>query len=631
MLAWLPSAHGDASLAEQRQLYQRANKALDHQAWGEFQTLKTQLRGYPLLPYLEYREYTARLDQFSADTIFQFIATNSDSPLAERLRKVWLDHLRSSDRDDDFLTAYSEAAASVEQRCHFQLINYRRGERQHSLPAALALWQVGRSQPNGCDPLFDRLIADGYISEEMAWKRYVNALLNHEYRLAAYVERFFTSNAYRQRAATLMAIDRQPATVGNYVLVQEYSPEVLAVLAHGLTHLAQQDAPAALRHWQHYRQHHHFTAASQQQVTGALVRNLFIQGHRTVADQLLRDAAAVVDARILDWRLQQAIKAGEWSAVIDWSTVLPPALAGSSRWRYWRARALEATAPGNRETRDIYQQLAKERNFYGFLASDKLQRPYAMQHQPVAIPEAQIDELASRPPFVRIAELLYHQNRVAARQEWNLQLRGQPRDRWLTAARLAQRWQWHHQAITSMIRADYWDDVDIRFPLAYSEHFDHNAGQMQIPLALLFAISRQESSFEPTVVSPAGARGLMQLMPATARETARRHSVPYRGESDLNDPALNIRLGSHYYRQMLDRFGNNRILATAAYNAGPRRVDGWLRQTAGTLPYDIWIELIPFAETRNYVQSVLAFSMIFAHHLNAPEPMLSSGEKSRNL
>ncbi|MFA5548540.1 MAG: transglycosylase SLT domain-containing protein [Porticoccaceae bacterium] len=630
-LSWLPSASAATPLAEQRGLYQEANRALARQAWGEFQALKARLRDYPLYAYLEYREYAARLDRVAAGTVLDFIAANSDSPLAERLRRLWLDQLRADGRDDDFLAAYRQATASVEQQCHYQLINYRRGERQQSLPAALALWQVGKSQPNACDPLFDRLIADGHIDEEVAWKRYVNALLDHQYRLAAYVERFFTSDAYRQRATNLMAVDRQPATVGNYALLREYSPETLAVLAHGLIHLAQQDAPAALRHWQHYRQHHTFAAGDEKLVTGTLVRNLFAQGHGAAADQLLRDAITLVDARVLDWRLQQAIKAAQWASVVEWSNTLPPAVADSSRWRYWRARALEESAPDSGEIRQIYEQLASERSFYGFLASDKLRRPYTMQHQPVAVPQVQIDELASSPPFVRIAELLYHRDMVAARQEWNFQLHGQPQDSWLTAARLAQRWQWHHQAITSMIQANYWDDVEIRFPLAYREHFDRDAGRARIPLALLLAISRQESSFEPTIVSPAGARGLMQLMPATARETARRHGVAYRNESDLDDPAVNIRLGSHYYRQMLDRFGNNRILATAAYNAGPGRVEGWLRQTAGNLPYDVWIELIPFAETRNYVQNVLAFSMIFAHHLDATEPMLSASEKSRNL
>ena len=118
----------------------------------------------------------------------------------------------------------------------------------------------------------------------------------------------------------------------------------------------------------------------------------------------------------------------------------------------------------------------------------------------------------------------------------------------------------------------------------------------------------------------------MQLMPATANEVARRHGIAYRSVHQLFDPSLNIRLGTRYYRDMLDRFQGNRILATAAYNAGPGRVRQWLDRSAGRLPFDAWIEAIPFTETRNYVQNVLAFSAIYAHRLGSGDPMLSRNE-----
>src|SRR5690606_32884011 len=129
---------------------------------------------------------------------------------------------------------------------------------------------------------------------------------------------------------------------------------------------------------------------------------------------------------------------------------------------------------------------------------------------------------AISPPFLRIAELRHHNDLPNARREWQFQLKDAPRDNWLAAARLAQRWEWHHQAITSMIQADYWDDVDIRFPLAFRHHFESSTSDTGLPLHLVSAVPRQESPFEPTFVYPAVARGLMQQMPATARETERR-------------------------------------------------------------------------------------------------------------
>ena len=627
------------TLEEQRERYQRATAALARGDDASFRQLKGQLQNYPLYPYLEYAEYSIKLERTATRDIRRFIDVNGDSPLAGQLRSQWLNHLHEHQRDDDFMAFYEDASATIEQRCHYLMLRYQAGERDTAVARGLELWQEGRSQPNACDPFFAHLIDDGHIDNRVAWRRYVAAVLNHDYHLATYVTRFFTNDRYRSLADALMSIDRQPTSLGNHrlfddPLFSEYSAEILDVIAHGLTHLASSDAPRALGYWNRYHQSHTFSSEAESRVVNTLVRQLFRQGHTHAADTLLRESVTLVPPATLDWRLQQAIRAGLWGTVLEWSERLPDTLADSSRWRYWRARALELTGQGEQRRTEIettYRALATERNFYGFLASEKVAAPYAMQHVPVPVTDSEVEALATTPAFRRIAELHHHGDLVPARREWNFQLRGEPAQAWLTAARLAQHWQWHHQAITSMIQASYWDDVDIRFPLAYRQHFEQQAQANQIPLHLLFALSRQESSFEPTIASPAGARGLMQLMPATARETARRHNIPYRGTSDLNDPQRNIQLGSHYYRQMLDRYEGNRILASAAYNAGPSRVDGWLRQTAGTLPFDAWIEVIPFVETRNYVQNVLAFSIIFAHHLNSAEPMLDPAEKARRL
>ncbi|RLA49545.1 MAG: lytic transglycosylase, partial [Gammaproteobacteria bacterium] len=142
---------------------------------------------------------------------------------------------------------------------------------------------------------------------------------------------------------------------------------------------------------------------------------------------------------------------------------------------------------------------------------------------------------------------------------------------------------------------------------------------------------RQESAFRPLVTSPAGARGLMQLMPATAKEVARKHRIPYKNSQQLFDPDLNIRLGSQYYADVLQRFGGNRILTTAAYNAGPHRVSRWRKKSAGKLPFDAWVETIPFKETRQYVQNVLSFAVIYSILLDQDDPLLSAKERGQQL
>ena len=197
----------------------------------------------------------------------------------------------------------------------------------------------------------------------------------------------------------------------------------------------------------------------------------------------------------------------------------------------------------------------------------------------------------------------------------------------IAAASLAADWGWHYQAIFAMIGAEYWDDLQVRFPLAYAETLNKAATVNKLKPSLVFAIARQESAFGADVRSPAGAVGLMQLMPATARQTASRGGLSYQSSKDLLNPSANAALGTHYMGSLLQQFSDNRILAIAAYNAGPHRVQQWLKRLPNEVDHDVFIESIPFKETRNYVQNVLAFAVIYGYRLGESLAMISPAEK----
>ena len=165
----------------------------------------------------------------------------------------------------------------------------------------------------------------------------------------------------------------------------------------------------------------------------------------------------------------------------------------------------------------------------------------------------------------------------------------------------------------------------LRFPLAYGVEIAESAQGNQIDTSWILAIARQESAFTPDARSPAGAMGLMQLMPRTAKETAKRAKVRYKGSHQLTEPELNLKLGSYYLASLSRRYAGHRVLASAAYNAGPGRVNSWLEQRQD-LPIDIWIETIPFDETRNYVQNILSFSVIYSDMLGLPKQLLRAHE-----
>jgi soluble lytic murein transglycosylase len=183
------------------------------------------------------------------------------------------------------------------------------------------------------------------------------------------------------------------------------------------------------------------------------------------------------------------------------------------------------------------------------------------------------------------------------------------------AAILANHWGWHSNAIRTIAKVEYWNDLEIRFPTPYQPHVMHTANQLSLEPAWIYGVIRRESAFMPDARSSTGATGLMQLMQGTARGVAKRNNLLRPSVRDLMQGERNIQLGSTYLRQLLNRFDNHQVMATAAYNAGPHRVMRWL-PTKGALPADQWIDTIPFTETRRYVRSVIAYTAIFERMLN---------------
>jgi soluble lytic murein transglycosylase len=181
-----------------------------------------------------------------------------------------------------------------------------------------------------------------------------------------------------------------------------------------------------------------------------------------------------------------------------------------------------------------------------------------------------------------------------------------------------------------MAGATYWDDLTIRFPIVHQQIIRDRANINNIPSSLIFSIARQESAWEFDAKSRVGARGLMQLMPATAKETAKKAKLRY-VKRKLFEPEYNITLGSHYLNGLLKQYNNNRALAIASYNAGPHRVKQWLKKTKASLPLDAWIETIPFKETRKYVQNVLSYEVIYNYRLGQESTLLTLAEANSSL
>jgi soluble lytic murein transglycosylase len=238
-----------------------------------------------------------------------------------------------------------------------------------------------------------------------------------------------------------------------------------------------------------------------------------------------------------------------------------------------------------------------------------------MQHVSIEASPEEISAMLAR-PGIQMAQELYQMGQVTdARRQWIWTMRRMNNRDLAVAAVIAQQWGWHDRAILTVAKSDHQDDLELRFPLLYRDVIETNASEAGIDPSWVYGVVRQESAFVADARSSAGALGLMQLMPATGKLTGRKLNIPIRNNRALLNIENNLRLGAGYLKEVLGRNKGNQVLATASYNAGPNRVSSWMPQRS--MEADIWVELIPYSETRDYVKNVMSYTTVYDHRLGS--------------
>ena len=307
-----------------------------------------------------------------------------------------------------------------------------------------------------------------------------------------------------------------------------------------------------------------------------------------------------------------------------WLNSLTTEGKAKQEWRYWEAK------------QDISKNiekltaLSKERGFYPMLAAAQLKQAYKVDF-PVA-PSFNVEEqLPFEQVFAMIRELRELGRNGLAKQRWRILLDNADFTTQLKLAKYAENQQWFELAVDASIVAKAWDYLSLRLPNAYSEYFNAALQNLNISKTFAMAIARQESAWNPMAQSSANARGLMQLLPSTAKLTAENNQLPYQGEQDLFKPLNNILLGTAHLNELSGKYPNNRILIAAAYNAGANRVEKWLSRANGKLALDEFVASIPFYETRGYVQNVVAYDFYYQILQNKENPQIFSQKELNRL
>lgn len=596
-------------LAEQRALFVRAEQALKKRHYQSFEQLAGQLQDYPLYPYLQYHQLKRQLDSTPDQQIKAFLNANDNSIIGDRFRTYLLRYYARHQRWDDFIANY-QPQGSTSLHCKYLSALLKTSEKQQALEQVKKLWLVGRSQPRSCDAVFDAWEAAGYLSEELVWQRIELAMERGRTRLARHIGKKLPSRADREVVYLWSQIHRKPQLSMPASRLNNH-PMAATIRLHGVKRMAARDVEQAVTLWNKMQQLHMFTPQQHNQARRSIGLSMATSHHPDAIQWLSRVEAEYTDTRVQEWLIRSAIRQGDWPRVAHAVEQLPLAEQSNLRWQFWWAYAHEQLGNYN-DAEGIYQYLAGRRSYYGFLAADRLHLPYAFENRPLDIEQRELASIGQYPEVLRARELFKLGKIIDARREWrrltlSLSNRGK-----LTASQLAHSWGWHDRAIITMGKTDYRDDIALRFPLPMKDKVENYSQQQRLETAWTYAIIRRESAFMSDARSSQGALGLMQLMPGTARHVARTLKLRYRGQHSLLGTDTNLKLGTSYLGQMLKRLDSQAVLATAAYNAGPHRVEAWLPENQ---PMDAirWVETIPFHETREYVSNVLAYTIIYQH------------------
>jgi soluble lytic murein transglycosylase len=609
----LCAASNIVSPAEQQLLFWKAKNALKSGDLPRFGRYAAKLKDDPLYPYLIYWRLQRRLSHELPLSIEVFLQRYADLPLAPMLRTGWLHQLAKQGRWKEYLDFYEESDEAV-LRCHYHYAQHKTGNDKAAWEGAKALWLVGYSQDKACDPLFTAWKKAGEISRELRLRRIEAVMESGDTNLARRLAEPL-GNKDKERLRLWRSAYIKPSLLGRKALQADNALN-RTIIFHTLKRRANRAPRGTAAIWTKLEPRYAFTPEQHAAIARAIAIGLTHANDEHALEWFARLPADEWDMEVCNRAVRVALRHQRWGSALAWLEVMPGGENRSTRALYWRGRIYESMGFAG-TARHFYKAVSKESDYYGFLAADRINLPYNLSDDPLRVDTHVLHRVATRPDVIRAEQLYRYGMTGSARREWTHAIAGMDREEMLAASKLADIWGWEDRALLTLAKAEHFDDLSIRFPLSFSEPVQKEAKRRALDPAWIYAVVRQESAMMPRVQSSAGALGLMQVMPQTGREIARRLRLARPDRRQLLKPETNIHFGSYYLRQVLQQFDHNPVLATAAYNAGPHRIRKWYPKH-GTMAADIWVESIPFDETREYVRHVMAYAVFYDQRLEQP-------------
>jgi soluble lytic murein transglycosylase len=601
---------------EYRAVFKDARQALVRGDRETSRQLIPQLEGYVLYPYAQYQYLQAELSSPTRKTnsvkldaeVQQWLATNRELPIARALHREWLKKLARENNWKAYRMAYEmRPFDDANYRCNYVRSLIELKMRKTVKQRGIDLWLHGKSRPKACDSVFAWMEKRKLITKDLIWERIELAYENDQPNLARFLTKKL-SKSEKERADLWYASYMKPANnIASLLKQKPVAPK--AVVLSIARRMARVDVDLALEQWGNIALQTKLPPEDLAILNSYLAERAARDRHDSALGLLAALTDKVADDRSREWQMRLNMEKRNWAAMLGVYNAMPKQEKNQSYWRYWVGRSLEYLGhPGRAAT--TYASLAESSDYYGFLSADRIGQAYRFDKEALVADNETLTTLLRLPQVKRARQLFLLKLNWMARAEWRGATKGLSRYQIIQAAILADQWGWHSQALRSYGKAGLDESLALYYPPAYQKLILPNAEKRNIPEDWVWGLMRSESLFMPDVRSGAGAIGLMQIMPATGKEITAKLGKKWHGSSVLSNPETNIDLGTEYLRMMLDRFDNNYPAATAAYNAGPHRVTRWLPKEVGT-PTDLWIDTIPFTETRRYVRRVMAHTIAF--------------------
>lgn len=601
-----------------RDLYLKVEHEARYGTKSSYLDIADEIVDYPLAPYAEAIYLVRNMSLANKHRITRLLSRYPDAPFSHKLQKAWLQYLADGQLRQAFLEEYVDVGDTRLTCLNLTWQLQNGASEQHILPQVTELWMAPFSQPKECNFLFNKWQKAGYLTTDKALERLILAAKQKNYGLLSYLKNLLDPSD-THLASLWKSVVTRPANVAKtnfFLLYNDKEKDILLFALNKLVFVAPEKVDNL---WSELSPKFAFTETEVNYLTKRIALAYAVTTHDSSLEWLLKVPEEVVDESVKQWRLAYSLEKGDWQQTLNIMSSLPEQMQTDESVVYWKARALDELGDQTWSKR-AFSELSERRDYYGFLAANKMGVEANLRHEPLEILERDFINVGSSKVMQRAFELFKLNRLNDARKEWNLLIKYSTTREKLAAAKLAYNWGWYDRPIFTLAAVGYLNDVNLRFPLAYKSILSTSAKNNVVDPAFVFAIARRESSFMHDAYSSAGAAGLMQIKPSTASYMAKSKVR----RKQLFKPEKNVKLATNYLSYLMKKSKGNPIVATAAYNAGFSKVKRWLPEKE--MAADAWIETIPYKETRNYVKAVMAYTEVYQKLLKRTDNVFAKSQ-----